>query len=408
LGEAVSLWLMSLASLFRSSVLSTSLLLLGLQSQAQQPIKVLFDAAHGQTAGNADWVIDQDNSGPQRVPTPLQSTVTATTAETYWNGALSSWGIALVKRGYQVETLPSSGRLTYGDASNAQDLKNYPVFIVDEPNTKFTTAEKTALLAYVRNGGGLFMISDHNISDRNGDGWDSPHIWNDWLSTTTGASALGITFDYNNLVINTSNVPTIAQDSLLHGPAGDVSRMEYHNGATLTLDRTVNPSLRGVIFNPGASNTGTTGVFVAYGRLGKGRVVALGDSSPPDDGTGASGNSLYDGWAAEAGGDHARVLINATIWLATPNRTGLATRSASGAALSVYPNPADNLLTITAAQNMRAAELLTVLGQPIAAGITARSGKTWEVNVVTVPTGFYQLRITLADGTMITQRIARR
>src|SRR5205085_8102860 len=43
----------------------------------------LFDAAHAETAGNADWVIDED-SGAQRFPTPDQSTVTASTTETYW------------------------------------------------------------------------------------------------------------------------------------------------------------------------------------------------------------------------------------------------------------------------------------------------------------------------------------
>ena len=68
--------------------------------------RYLFDATKAETAGNADWVIDQDNNTPQKVPTPLQSTITSTTTETYWTGALSSWGIALVKAGHFVETLP--------------------------------------------------------------------------------------------------------------------------------------------------------------------------------------------------------------------------------------------------------------------------------------------------------------
>ncbi|MGZ5503837.1 MAG: hypothetical protein ACXWGY_04175, partial [Chthoniobacterales bacterium] len=71
----------------------------------------LFDATHAETAGNADWVIDEDSS-PQRFPTPDQSTVTASTVETYWKGAISSWGIALVKRGHHVETLPSGVAIT--------------------------------------------------------------------------------------------------------------------------------------------------------------------------------------------------------------------------------------------------------------------------------------------------------
>ncbi len=31
---------------------------------------------HRVKQGNADWVIDEDNSTPQRIPTPLQSTIT--------------------------------------------------------------------------------------------------------------------------------------------------------------------------------------------------------------------------------------------------------------------------------------------------------------------------------------------
>lgn len=34
--------------------------------------KFLFDATHAETAGNADWVIDEDGSIPQNIPTPAQ------------------------------------------------------------------------------------------------------------------------------------------------------------------------------------------------------------------------------------------------------------------------------------------------------------------------------------------------
>ena len=74
--------------------------------------------------------------------------------------------------------------------------------------------------------------------------------------------------------------------------------MEYHNGASLTLSPTANASVRGVLFQPGQPTTGATGAIVAHARYGRGRVAALGDSSPPDDGSGALGNNLYEGWAA--------------------------------------------------------------------------------------------------------------
>jgi len=88
--------------------------------------KILFDASHGETAGNADWVIDSDNTIPQRTPTPAASLINASTLETYWTGALSSWGIGLVKRGYAVETLSPGIAITYGNTTNTQD---YPIIM---------------------------------------------------------------------------------------------------------------------------------------------------------------------------------------------------------------------------------------------------------------------------------------
>src|ERR1700710_1661482 len=78
-----------------------------------QAASFLFDATKAEMAGSADWVIDADlhnlkvssasdgsgtpgsgnESNPQRYPTPDQSTVTASTPETYWDGALSAWAI---------------------------------------------------------------------------------------------------------------------------------------------------------------------------------------------------------------------------------------------------------------------------------------------------------------------------
>ena len=384
-------------------------LLVGSHARAQQIVKILFDATKAQTAGNADWVIDADVAGsPQRLPTPAQSTVMASTPETYWTGALSSWGIALAKRGYQVETLPASGRITYNDASNAQDLRFYAAYIVDEPNTRYTAAEKTAILNYVRNGGGLFMISDHTISDRNGDGWDSPAIWNDLMASASPANPFGITFDLNNLTFTTGVGAAVAPaDSLLHGPAGNPVAMEYHNGASLTLNTSANASVRGVLFKPGSATTGTTGAIVARARYGQGRVAALGDSSPPDDGTGAPGNNLYDGWAAEANGDHARLLLNATIWLATPNRTATATRRATSADFSIYPNPSADAFYISG--NVLPVEIRCqdMLGHQVAISTTAAGAGALRVAAAGLAPGLYVLSLRLPDGQVLTRQIAR-
>jgi hypothetical protein len=49
-----------------------------------------------------------------------------------------------VKTGYRVESLPYNVPITYGSGSNVQDLSNDDVYIVDQPNTQYTSAEKTA------------------------------------------------------------------------------------------------------------------------------------------------------------------------------------------------------------------------------------------------------------------------
>lgn len=276
------------------------------------PKKFLFDAKKAETAGNADWVLDADTS-PQRFPTPLQSNITATTLESYWRGGLSSWGIALVKLGHTVETLPSSATITYG-GTGAQDLKNYDVYVVDEPNIRYTTAEKTALINFVKNGGGLFMISDHTVSDRNNDGWDSPAIWNDLMSTNSvQTNPFGFSITLNNISETTSNRLSATTNPILNGSQGTVTQLKYSNGATITTNPTANPTVQGLIWR-GSSSQGSSNVMCATATYGTGRVVVIGDSSPADDGTGASGDTLYPGWTELA--SHSRLHLNASLWLA--------------------------------------------------------------------------------------------
>lgn len=279
---------------------------------AANPKKFLFDATKAETAGNADWVLDADTS-PQRLPTPLQSTITATTPETYWRGALSSWGIALAKLGHTVETLPSGTAITYG-GTGAQDLKNYDVFVIDEPNIRFTAAEKTALINFVKNGGGLFMISDHTVSDRNNDGWDSPAIWNDLMTTNSvQANPFGISITLNNISETSSNRLSATTNPILNGSQGVVSQLKYSNGATMTINKTANATVQGLIWR-GSSTQGTSNIMCASATYGTGRVVVIGDSSPADDGTGATGDTLYPGWTELA--SHSRLHMNASLWLA--------------------------------------------------------------------------------------------
>ncbi|MGA7162055.1 MAG: T9SS type A sorting domain-containing protein [Bacteroidota bacterium] len=284
--------------------------------------KFLFDATKAETAGNADWVIDEDSNVPGRFPTPPESTITSATPETYWTGALSSWGIALVKMGHHVETLPPGARISYGDSTNVQDLKNYDVYIVDEPNVPFTASEKTAIVQFVQNGGGLFMISDHAGADRNNDGWDAVRIWNDVMRNNSVHSLpFGMLVDSTDYSETTTNILSDTTNPILHGSAGPVTELKYSDGATITLDTSANPTVRGVIWRSSYPQT-LTNVMFATASFGTGRVCLIGDSSPADDGTGASGNSLYPGWT-EVGVSHADLHLNGSLWLIKKESTAI-------------------------------------------------------------------------------------
>jgi hypothetical protein len=275
--------------------------------------KALFDNTHAQTAGNADWIIDTD----QPLPVPAQSTVRPGTARTIWLGAISSWAVDLVKRGYEVATLTTAYGITYNNATNPYDLSKYDVFIVDEPNTRFTRAESTAIFNYVRDGGGLVAVSDHAISDRNNDGVDSPKAWGrlDRLhlfgahfdSTGEGTSAT------NNFVQDSYNIDTALDNPVIRGAVGNAAAVSFHNGTSMHLYPAANPSVRGDIWMTGLAH-GNAGVMVAHSTYGSGRVFFIGDSSPCDDGSAQPGNSsIYDGWA-EAAGNDSILIMNGTMW----------------------------------------------------------------------------------------------
>ncbi len=307
-----------------------SLLMAGMV-QAQQ--KILFDATKAETAGNADWVIDADQfnlsyqngtptagggreSNAQRFPTPSQKDITSSTPGTYWTGGISSWGVDMVKKGFEVETLPYTGKITYGDASNPQDLSHYAVFVVDEPNIRFTASEKTAILQFVYHGGGLFMISDHDRSDRNGDGIDSPSVWDDLMQNNSiQKDPFGISFDLAKFDDKSTNVRPQAGNPVLDGPMGKVTALWFFAGTSMTLHPADNNRVEGLIYRSGSS-LGNRDVMFAISTFGKGRVAALGDSSPADDGTGDRNDRLYDGWIKDANGNHRKLIVNATIWLA--------------------------------------------------------------------------------------------
>jgi hypothetical protein len=290
----------------------TAVFTLSPASAATPPYKVLFDNTSAETAGNADWIISTSQPDPLgQNPSP--------TSETSWTGAISAWGVALQRTGsYSLATLPTSGRITYGDSSNTQDLSNYNEFVLPEPNVLFTAAEKTAIMKFVQAGGGLFMISDHNNSDRNNDGADSVKVLNDLMTNNTVDSTDPFGFSIDLLDIANENPNVIgsqaAGDPVIAGPFGAVTGSILRDGTTATLKPADNSAVRGELYRTGFSPSGTTGAAFVTSTFGTGHVAYWGDSSPMDDGTGQSGNTLFNGWNDPAGTD-AALALNATQWL---------------------------------------------------------------------------------------------
>jgi len=207
-----------------------------------QPV-VLFDNTHAETAGNADWTI---------------------------TGGYSAFADTLREHGFEVRSL-DSGSL------DESALSGVSVVVLPEPNGPLTTQELSAITRFVRLGGGLFAIADHGGADRDNDGWDSVKVLNeltrpmgilfkgDWISEaplrgpidpghplTRGVKALGA-WGASSLIVNSPEAVTVARFDPAYGSK---------------------PSLACVPF-------------------GQGRLVALGDSSPFDDGKGAPGKTLY-------------------------------------------------------------------------------------------------------------------
>jgi hypothetical protein len=277
--------------------------------------RVLFDDTLAETAGNADWIISTS------MPDPLAQNPNPTT-ESSWTGAISAWGVALQKTGQYSLKTQNTGTITYG-GTGALDLTNFDELVLPEPNIKLTAAEKTAIMKFVQAGGGLFLIVDHNGSDRNNDGCDSVCVANDLMTNNTvdGGDPFGFSEDVNDISTNNPVAISAPTNPVLNGAFGHVTGAIVRDGSTQTLHPADNPNVAGLVYLTTATLGGTTGAEFTTSTFGSGRVAIWGDSSPIDDGTGQSGNTLYDGWDDPAGTD-AALALNATAWLAGAGTTG--------------------------------------------------------------------------------------
>jgi len=235
--------------------------------------KVMFDNSHCNTCGNADWVI---------------------------NGAYSDFATALRNAGYTVVENTS--------AITSTTLTGVDVLVLPEPNTNFTSTEKTAINDFVLNKGkGVYIIADHIISDRNNDGWDSVEIFNGYLQGQYSSTSEWIGKQFGFRVVENDITQEPMTDVRTHAITSGVTGAAAWNGATFQI---TNSSIAtGLIY----MDADKVNPYVVASTPGLGRVSAIGDSSPYNDSTGLTSVAAYNSWPQYG---HAKLAVNTVKWLA--------------------------------------------------------------------------------------------
>lgn len=353
--------------------------------------RVLFDDTLAETAGNADWIISTS------MPDPLQQNPNPQ-SETDWTGAISAWGVALQKTGqYKLDTLPPGNTITFG-TSNALDLANFDVLVLPEPNVLLTSAEKTAVMKFVENGGGLFVVDDHNGSDRNNDGADSVAVTND-LMTNNGVDntdPFGISVDKVDISSDHPVAVNLPGNPVLGGTFGTVHHSLIADGTTYTLHPSDNANATGLLYLSTATPGGTTNATFVTSTFGKGRVAMWDDSSAIDDGTGQPGNNLFVGWA-DPTADNAALGLNATAWLAQGS-------GGTGGSTVTVTNPGNQSTTLGSAVSLpiatsdTAGGTLSFSATGLPAGLSINAG-TGVISGTPTAAGTNSVTVTATDST---------
>lgn len=222
--------------------------------------KVLFDLTKAEDAGNADWRID---------------------------GAYSDYAAALRGLGYAVSSVT-------GTAITSTTLSGASVLVIPEPQAPFSDAERAAIQTFVQNGGGVFLITDHRVSDRNNNGWDSPEVFNGWDGSTPSSvsAAYQTSLDSDGLFglgasFNSSFSDPVytATPLTTHPILNGVGSAGVYVGTSVDVLR-------------GTALMGTGGkTYLAVNTVGAGRVAMWGDSSTFGDNTYSDGSTgSYNNW----------------------------------------------------------------------------------------------------------------
>lgn len=238
------------------------------------PKRVLFDNTHAQTAGNASWIIE---------------------------GGYSDMGDMLKENGYKLDNLSA---VSPGKVFTHELVKTYDAIVLPEPNDPYSKSEIEALVNYVKNGGGLFIISDHHNADRNGNGWDAVRIFNEFVPE------FGFKFMQNTVY----EAPVTGKINTSHPAMYGFRAVGIWAGATMEILSAPNTKVTGLVDSRIAKAP-----YMLVSEYHKGRVFAIGDSSPFDDGTGdGTKGKLHDSYDSFMY-SHPQIAYNAVTWITGEN-----------------------------------------------------------------------------------------
>nr|WP_263314071.1 DNA-binding protein [Mammaliicoccus sp. Marseille-Q6498] len=285
--------------------------------------KVLFDSAHGQTAGSADWVVD---------------------------GGFSDFADELTKENYEVTDLGFNQLLDY------DKMKDYQLVVIPEANNPLKKSEQDAIEKYVKSGGSILMISDHYNADRNFNRYDASEVMNGYRrgafdDPTKGMSQeesssekmqnvesrdflndlFGLRFRYNAL--GNIKVDNLASEEDSFGITKGVKAVSMHAGSTIAI--TDPNKAKGIAFVPnlskddawshavdqGVYNGGgkDEGPYIAISKASKGKGAFIGDSSMVEDKSpkykredNGETKKTYDGFKEE---DNKKMVMQIVDWL---------------------------------------------------------------------------------------------
>lgn len=258
--------------------------------------KVLFDNAHTQVAGSANWRITTD---------------------------FKAFADDLKVNGYTV----SENTSKFSDSV----LADTDVLVIPEANTPFTTEEKQALVKFVELGKGIYFISDHTGSDRNNDGWDSTEVFNGYLDgqTRNSENELLNKFGFECLKNTVWQSPiTDIRESCVSAKGDFTKGIGAWAGCTFKITDPIKAQAVAILTPNGPTDSvpefdkwltaekggEAEGAYVVVAKPNKGKVAAIGDSSPVEE------NSKYHGWT-DSRYDDAKMSLNIVNWLATPDDT---------------------------------------------------------------------------------------